>query len=294
MATQPSKPWRKIDELIKKVRAFYIINDAGLLEHYEYFVETDEDPDLHSAMFATVHMYSKQLGGGDIELISLENHKFAFSNYEGKLVVLNVDVDMSSEESLWLIEQIMDRFETIEQLRQKNPEGRLLFKSLFEELGRSIEWETIKSIREGAFLEQLKNQDIVETSNMTKINVKSKIWIKIRQIISKIVKTHTQLRAGMFIVKNKGHINYMYSGRDPPEDYDDIATKAMEELQDPFANIDQEPRMVPISKGNASIFPAFCFEGAFLILISDDLYELERLSSQTQRVVAAIEKLTMA
>ena len=286
------KARRKIDELIKKVRAFYIINETGLLEHYEHFVDTDEDPDLHSAMFATVHMYAKQLGGGEIELISLENHKFAFSTYEGKLVVLNVDVDMDPSDSLWLIEQIMDRFESIERLRQKNPEGRLLFKSLFEELGKSIDWETIKSIRESAILEDLKSKDIVETTNLTKINIKSKVWIKIRQIISKLVKSHTQLLGSLFLLKNKNHINVLFSGRAEVNDFRDILDKSLSELSDPFANLEQEVKMVPIMNGYAAMFPAFCYGGAILILLSSDLYELERLTAQTQRIVSALEKIT--
>ncbi len=285
---------RKVDELLPKARAFYIINDAGLLEHHEHFVDTDDDPDLHSAMFATVHMYAKQLGGGEIELISLEHHKFAFSYYEGKLVVLDVDVGMDAEDSLWLIQQIMDRFDQIEQLRRKDPKGKLLFKTLFVDQGRAINWDTIKSIRESAIMEKLKGTDLVETTNITKVNVKSKVWIKIRQILSKVVNTHPLLSGALFFVKHKNHINILYSGRVPLDNYQKLMQELTDSLADPFANIEQEPKMIKASEQEyAEVFPAMCYEGAMLAIVSKDLYELERLAAQIQRILVAVEKLTL-
>ncbi len=289
--SQPQIKTRKLDTLLPHARAFYIIDESGILEHYEEFTDDHEDPDLTSAMFATVHLYAKQLGGGEIEVIELENHKFAFSFYINKLVVLNVDTSISSEDGVWLISQIMDRFDTLEKMRAKDPDKRLVFRTLFMDQGKAIDWDTIKNIHESALLENIKTSDIVNTMNLSKINVKSKIWIKVRQILSKLATSHKGLSGIFFLVKNKGSINVLFSGRKPAEDLTQFLDACKSKLNDPLGNLTIEVESLEFGEEKAIVLPSLIYEGALLCVISQDEFILERLMSQLERVILVLEKL---
>lgn len=285
---------RRIDHLLAQARALYIINESGLLEHYENFTDKEEDPDLFSALFATVHMYAKQLGGGDMELISLENHKFAFSYFEGKLIVLNIDVMMPKDDGIWLISQIMDRFEQMEKLMEKDRDGGIVLQTLFGERGKSINWDTIKAIQEEALDERLKTSDIVETTNMTRINVRSKIWMKIRQIITAMASTQKDLLGIIFLLSKDGHINYLYSGRVEPEEVEGLATYCRNLIEDPLEGAELEPEFIEMEGQFCSIFPALAYDGGTIAIASTDKFTIQRLTNQLERVIVAIERLIKA
>jgi hypothetical protein len=282
---------RKIDSLLTKARALYIINESGLLEHYENFTDNYEDPDLYSALFATVHMYSKQLGGGDMELISLENHKFAFSQFEGKLIVLNIDTDMAKEDGIYLISQIMDRFEQMEKLMHKAPEGGIVLQTLFGERGKSINWNTIRAIQEEAITEKLKTTDLVETTNITRINIKSKIWIKIRQIITSMASAQKDLLGIFLLIKKDDHISILFSGRAPPDQLDGIKLYCLNLLEDPMSGVNIEPEFIEMDDKFCSIYPTVAYEGGMIALVANDKFTISRLSNLLERVLVAIERL---
>lgn len=281
----------RIETLLADARALYIIDNAGLLQHFEKFIESDDDPDLFSALFATVHMYSKQLGGGDLELIALEKHKFAFSIYEGNLIVLDVSVDMPKEDGLWLISQIMDRFDDINKLMEMDMGGGVVLQSLFGERGKSVTWDTLKAIKEGAIIERLEDTDIVETNNMTKINIKSKKWIKVRQIATTLVTTQSDLSCLIFLIKHKDHTNFLYSGRINVSLVEDIVQYAKEKINDPFAGAVLEPEKSKFGKYYVLIYPVVGFEGGLLIVVSEDSYTINHITTQLERVVVAYERL---
>ncbi len=281
----------RIETLLADARALYIINDAGLLEHYEKFIESEDDPDLFSALFATVHMYSKQLGGGNIELISLENHKFAFSTYEGNLIVLDVSVDMPKEDGIWLISQIMDRFDEINRLMQMDTGGGVVLQTLFGERGKTLTWDTIKAIKEEAIIERMEESDIVETTNLTKINIKSKLWIKIRQIATTLVNTQSELTGLLFHIVNRGQTNFLYSGRKNITELDAIVQYINEQLNDPLAGAVQEPERTKFGKYFCLIYPVMAFEGGYLTVVSEDSYTINHITTQIERVVIAYERL---
>jgi len=281
----------RIETLLADARALYIINNAGLLEHFEKFIESDDDPDLFSALFATVHMYSKQLGGGDLELIALEKHKFAFSIYEGNLIVLDVSVDMPKEDGLWLISQIMDRFDDINKLMKMDTGGGVVLQSLFGERGKSVTWDTLKAIKEEAIIERLEDSDIVETNNMTKINIKSKKWIKVRQIATTLVTTQSELSCLLFLVKYKDHTNFLYSGRVNVSLVEDIVQYAKEKINDPLAGAVLEPEKSKFGKYYVLLYPVVGFEGGLLVVVSEDSYTINHITTQLERVVVAYERL---
>jgi len=281
----------RIETLLADARALYIINNAGLLEHFEKFIESDDDPDLFSALFATVHMYSKQLGGGDIELIALEKHKFAFSTYEGNLIVLDVSVDMPKGDGLWLISQIMDRFDDINKLMKMDTGGGVILQSLFGERGKSVTWDTLKAIKEEAIIERLEDSDIIETNNMTKINIKSKMWIKVRQIATTLVTTQSEISCLIFMIKNRDHTNFLYSGRVDVSKVDDIIKYAIEKIDDPLSGAVLEPEKSKFGNYYVMIYPVVGFEGGLLIVVSEDSYTINHVTTQLERVVVAYERL---
>lgn len=281
----------KIDDLLKKARALYIINETGLLEHYEYFVDSDEDPDLYSALFATVHLYAQQLGGGNMELISLENHKFVFANIEDKLIVLDVDLSLNRQNALWLISQIVDRFEQMAQLLEKDPNGEVVLQTLFGERGKSISWNMIREIKEEALNEKLKTSDIVTTTNMTKITVKSNNWVKARQIITKIVTLQKDLYGLLFFVKKGDDINFLFSGRKSPEKLNNLTQYCIQALSDPMGGISLEPEYEIFNGAECAIYPGLVYEGSIIAIAGENKIDIKRIGNQIERVVTAIEKI---
>ncbi len=284
----------KIEELISLSKAIYIIDPTGILLFHEYFFNEVGDPDLYAGLFTAVSVFSSELGAGNIKQISLDETKFVFRNNKeaNTIIILEMLKNVSDEDTNWLLDQIQNRYYSMAKMMNEDYKGSLTLTTLFDERGKSIDWDTIKEIREDAIKNQQFTYDKVDTLNLTPINLNNKFWVKNRRIITSLVENQKGLTGMIFMVKNKSSLNILYSGRKGHNKLDKIIKYMKRKFEDDTLGIELETEYIQIDDQYVAIYPIFCAEGGMIGVASIDRYLItNRLSQLIERLVASIEKL---
>jgi len=281
----------KIEQLLSASRAIYIIDATGILLHHEFFLGQQEDPDLYSGLFAAVNVYAKELKAGKIKSIRLKDNKFVFkelvkTNY---MIVLDIDVQMNANDGAWLLDQITKRFDAMKKLMADDFKGSLTLETLFEERGKEINWNTIHSIREDAIALQNEQFDNVETLNLTRINIKNRMWVKIRNMISSVTENQVGLVGSYLFIAKNSHLNELYSGKN--KEALDGLYNYMKKKVETGIGLELESEMIKVDELFCAIYPMLLEDGGIMSIASEDKYLIARLNNQMERLVAAIEKL---
>ncbi|MDH5401362.1 MAG: hypothetical protein OEY49_02625 [Candidatus Heimdallarchaeota archaeon] len=285
----------RLEQLLSGSRAIYIIDGAGKLLHHEYFLGQQDDPHLYSGLFAAVNVYAKELKAGVIKSIELGENKFVLTehNETGHLIVMDLSMEINDEDGGWLLTHIVDRFAAMQQLLEEDFKGSLTLKTLFEERGKAINWDTIHEIRQDAVDNQKVIFDKVTTLNLTKINLNNHTtWSRIRKVVSVLVESHLGLEGILLYILNHESTNILYSGR--RKDEKDRLEVVQEYINNKLLNqigLELETELIQVNEFYCSIFPLLCAEGGVLAAISTDKYLISRLNSQMERLVASIERL---
>lgn len=284
----------KIEQILSRSRAIYIIDSSGILHHHEFFMDQEDDPDLYAALFVGVANYAKELQAGAITNIGVQNHKFIFVEHEesGNLIVIEVFNDVSTADGSWLLDQIVKRFSFMEKLMSEDQQGAFSLETLFDERGKSINWSVIQSIREDALEDQKKHVDMVETLNLARVNISNKFWVKLRKICTSLVTNQKGLSEILIYINFKDHLNKLYAGRSGK----DGASKLMNFIEKKFyegtVGLELETEYIQIDEKYIGLFTMFVAEGAILAISSVDKFLInKRLTSQIERLVMSIEKL---
>ena len=283
----------RIESLLSQSRSFFVIDQSGILQHYENFLKESQDADLYAGLFAAVNVFAKELKAGDIQTATLEDHKFVFSEdkMSGFLIVMDVINQMSDDNGTWLINEIMKRFKDVEALKADDIKGQLSLETLFSERGKSIDWDTIKAIRESAVKSVKAASDPIETLNLSKINLKNKFWVRIRKMISTMVEHQKTLVGCLLIIRNDGSLNKLYSGRGGFERIGDLYNYMQSKFDEGTVGTNIETEMIQIGDLYCSIFTIFHAEGGLFALASKNGSTITRLITQIERLVGAIERL---
>ncbi|MHA2028735.1 MAG: hypothetical protein ACW99Q_05040 [Candidatus Kariarchaeaceae archaeon] len=283
----------KIETLLSQSRSFFVIDSTGILQHYENFLPEPQEPDLYAGLFSAVNAYAKELKAGSIQTATLEEHKFVFSEEKnsGYLIVMDVNNQMSDDNGTWLINQIVRRFKDIEALKADDIRGQLSLETLFSERGKSIDWGTIKAIRESAVQSAKAAADPIETLNLSKVNLKNKLWVRIRKMIGTMVEHQKSLAGSILIIRNQLMLNKLYSGRGGFERLGDLYNYMQSKFDQGSVGQDVETEMIQIGDLYCSIFTIFHAEGGLLAIASVNGSTISRLITQVERLVSAIERL---
>ncbi|MHA2098794.1 MAG: hypothetical protein ACW99A_08910 [Candidatus Kariarchaeaceae archaeon] len=283
----------KIETLLSQSRSFFVIDSTGILQHYENFLPEPREPDLYAGLFSAVNAYAKELKAGSIQTATLEEHKFVFSEEKnsGYLIVMDVNNQMSDDNGTWLINQIMRRFKDVEALKADDIRGQLSLETLFSERGKSIDWGTIKAIRESAVQSAKAAADPIETLNLSKVNLKNKLWVRIRKMIGTMVEHQKSLAGSILIIRNQLMLNKLYSGRGGFERLGDLYNYMQSKFDQGSVGQDVETEMIQIGDLYCSIFTIFHAEGGLLAIASVNGSTISRLITQVERLVSAIERL---
>lgn len=283
----------KIETLLSQSRSFYVIDSTGILQHFENFLSEPQESDLYAGLFAAVNVYAKELKAGDIQTATLEEHKFVFSEDKnsGYLIVMDVNNQMSDDNGSWLISQIMRRFRDIEALKADDIKGQLSLETLFSERGKTIDWGTIQAIRESAVKSAKATFDQIETLNLSKINLKNKLWVRIRKMVGTMVEHQKSLAGSILVIKNEGILNKLYSGRGGFERLGDLYNYLQAKFEEGTVGLEVETEMIQIGDLYCSIFTIFHAEGGLLAIASKNGSTISRLITQIERLVSSIERL---
>ncbi|MCY3411717.1 MAG: hypothetical protein INQ03_08810 [Candidatus Heimdallarchaeota archaeon] len=284
----------RIEQILSRARAIYIIDGAGLLLHHEYFLDQKEDPDLYAGLFSAVAVYAKELNAGAISNIGLEDHKFIFLEHSqtGNLIIIEVFNDVSTEDGAWFLEQIIKRFEFMDKLMSEDVKGTFSLETLFDERGKTINWSVIQSIREDALEDQLKKFDKVETLNLARVNVSNKFWVKLRKICTSLVENQKGLSGMLIYINHKEHINKLYAGRVGKENMSKLMNFIEKKFYDGIVGLELETEYIQIDDEYIGIFNMLCADGALLCISSIDKFLItNRLTQQIERLVMGVEKL---
>jgi hypothetical protein len=283
----------KIEQLLSVSRAFFVIDETGILLYYEDFFDQAIDADLYAGLFSAVHVYAKELNAGEIKTATLEDHKFVFAedNETGYLVVMDVDKKMTDESGEWLLNQILSRFTDMQNLMADDIQGSLSLETLFSERGKTINWETIQAIRGGAIQTQKELLDNVETLNLSKITLNNRFWVGIRNMITSMVKNQIGIEGMILQIQKSDHFNVLFSGRSDQEKLKELMVYMENKFKDELIGIQQEVEFKQIDQLFCAFFPLMVEDGGLLGLASMDDHLLGRLSLQVERLVSSIEKL---
>ncbi len=284
----------KIEQILSRSRAIYIIDSSGILLHHEFFLNQEDDADLYAGLFAGLAVYAKELKAGAITNIGLENHKFIFVEHEdtGYLVVIEVFNDVSTEDGSWFLNQIIERFQFMDKLISEDQKGAFTLETLFDERGKSINWTVIQSIREDALEDQKRTLDKVETLNLARVNINNKFWVKLRKICTSLITNQKGLNEILVYINYKDHLNKLYAGRNGKENANKLMNFIEKKFYDGVVGLELETEYVQIDDTYIGLFTMFVAEGAMMAISSVDKYLINnRLTSQIERLVMSIEKL---
>lgn len=281
----------RIEQLLTASRAIYIIDSTGILLHHEFFLGQQDDPDLYSGLFAAVNVYAQELTAGKIKAIRLKENKFIFQEHKetGYLIVLDVDVKMSDNDGSWLLNQITKRFDAMKKLMSEDFKGSLTLETLFDERGKEINWDTIHSIREDAIESQKMKFDNIETLNLTRINIKNRVWVKIRRMVESLTQNQAGLVGAYVFIQKNDYVNELYSGKD--KEALEALYGYLKKKVNQGIGLELEVEMVKIDELFCAIYPMLLESGGLLAIASEDKYLVARLNNQMERLVAAIEKI---
>ncbi|MHA2168603.1 MAG: hypothetical protein ACXAB7_01695 [Candidatus Kariarchaeaceae archaeon] len=284
----------KIEQLLSQSNAFFVIDSAGILQYHEDFLDTDIDADLYAGLFSAVHVYAKELKAGEIQTATLEDKKFVFEEdlESGYLIVMDIDLHMSDDNGTWLLHQIVSRFTDMQNLIADDVQGSLSLETLFSERGKTINWSTIQAIREGAIETQKSLFDTVETLNLTKINLRNRLWVSVRDMISTLVKNQLGLSAMILSIYSREQFNTLFSGRVSVDTMEKLHDRLKSRFIDEMVGLVQETEYLEIDESFCSIFPIMVFEGGMLGVASEDEMLIKRLTHQIERLVSSIERLS--
>jgi len=284
----------RIEQLLSASRAIYIIDNTGILLHHEFFLGQKDDPDLFSGLFTAVNVYATELNAGKIKSIQLDKNKFIFNKHDqtGYLIVLDVDIEMSDNDGSWLLEQIIKRFDAMEKLMSKDFNGSVTLETLFEDRGREIDWSMIHSIREDAIDSQKSQFQQIKTLNLTKINLKNRIWVKIRKLVSSLTENQIGLTGAYFFIIKDNHLNELYSGKDI-DALQGLYNYMKKKIEDGIG-LELEVEMIKVEEQFCGLYPMLLEDGGILAVASEDKYLITRLNNQMERMVATIEKIGLS
>ncbi|MCH8908072.1 MAG: hypothetical protein IH840_13370 [Candidatus Heimdallarchaeota archaeon] len=285
----------RIEVLLSESRSFFVIDPTGILQHYEDFLDSDDDPDLFAGLFAAVNVYAKELNAGNIQTATLEEHKFVFAHDSrtGTLIVMDVNSSMSDDNGQWLINQILARFAQMEMLKSSDLKGNISLETLFSERGKTINWETIQAIRESAVETQIETMDIVETLNLSRINLRNKFWARVRKMLTALVENQTGLNGLIMIMRNKNELNKLYCGRDGFESLGDLYNHLLVKFEEGTVGQELETELIQIGDLYCSIYTLFIMEGGLLAVTSTNSSLITRLNTQFERLISSVERLSM-
>ncbi|MHA2252770.1 MAG: hypothetical protein ACXAD7_20575 [Candidatus Kariarchaeaceae archaeon] len=283
----------KIEQLLSASRAFFVIDSSGILLYNEDFLELDMDADLYAGLFSAINVYAKELDAGVIQTATLEEHKFVFAedNDSGYLIVMDVDKQMTDEDGAWLLNQILSRFTDMQNLIADDIKGSLSLETLFSDRGKTINWATIQAIREGAIQTQKSILDKVDTLNLSKINMNNRLWVRIRDMMTSMVKNQLLLTGMVLQILKNDHFNNLYAGRNGSDNLKNLFTYMEKKFTDGLVGIEQETEYLKIDDLYCSLFPIMIENGGLLGIASSDDILIRRLTLQVERLVASIERL---
>ena len=283
----------RVETLLSQSRSFFVIDKNGILQHFENFDEEEMDADLFAGLFSAVSTYAKELNAGDIQRATLEDHKFIFAEAENTpfLIVLDVDTEMSDENGSWLVNRIVNRFAEIQALKKDDVKGKLSIESLFSERGKTINWNTIHAIRQSAIQSDRVMYDHIETLNLTKINIRNKIWVKYRRMIQSLVENQSTVAGVLLILRHMNALNKLYSGRGGLDRLSDVHKYMEKQFKENTVGYELETQLIQIGELYVAIFPIFNPEGGLFALASKNSATITRLTTQVERLVSSIEKI---
>ena len=228
---------KALSAILANTRSLYVINTAGIIEHYENFTNDTVDPNLFSALFSSVHIYASQIGAGHLEIIVLETHKFVFKAIEANLIVLDVNLDMTRDEGLWLVKKIVERFDEIQELIEKDTTGVYLLPTLFGDFGKSISWDTIKAINEHVIEEKSKVEGKIKIKNLSQISISSASWAKHRNLCKIILESQFNLDATLLFIRKGKKVNMLLTYRTKEADLKPVISHYKEKFMDYLKNL---------------------------------------------------------
>ena len=283
----------RLENLLSLSKAMYIMDTSGILLHHEYFLNQEEDPNLYAGLFTALNVFALSLNAGKIAAITLEDSKFILTEHEesGLFIVLNIHKNVNDDDGEWLLSQIKDRFSTMEKMLQEDHKGSFTLETLFDDRGKSIDFDTIKEIREDAIEKQNIAMDIVETLNLSKVNVNNRFWVKIRRIVTSLVENQKGLIGIIMMINKNDHRNILYVGREGKEKMGGLR-QYIEGKFEGVIGIELETEFVQFDDQYCSVFNILIADGAVLGVSSRDKYLItNRINRQIERAVAALEKL---
>ncbi|MHA2275136.1 MAG: hypothetical protein ACXAC2_05190, partial [Candidatus Kariarchaeaceae archaeon] len=148
-----------------------------------------------------------------------------------------------------------------------------------------------KAIRESAVQSAKAAADPIETLNLSKVNLKNKLWVRIRKMIGTMVEHQKSLAGSILIIRNQLMLNKLYSGRGGFERLGDLYNYMQSKFDQGSVGQDVETEMIQIGDLYCSIFTIFHAEGGLLAIASVNGSTISRLITQVERLVSAIERL---